>query len=285
MITITASMVKKLREITGVGVMSCKEALQVANGNMEDAIQELRKSGAVISDKLIGRNTNEGIVAIVVNGVCKKGFMAEINCQTDFVAHSREFIEFSQKIVNCGLKEETMNVSDTLSSVHWETSKTLEQIRKELIFKVRENIQVRRVKLLSAGDGIIGHYTHRNRIGVLVALNSKNLSLARNIAIHIAAFNPKVIRSSDVSNEIVFKEKEILMAQAKRDGKSEDIINRIVDGRLNKLLKEMSLEGQNFVKDPEILVGDLLRSERSTVLSFVRFEIGDMVASSRKIVQ
>ncbi|AJC50299.1 translation elongation factor Ts, partial [Coxiella endosymbiont of Amblyomma americanum] len=271
---ITAAMVKALREITGAGIMSCKTALQVTNGNIEVAIQELKKLGEITATKLVEKKTKEGVLVIEVNDNEKKGFMVEVNCQTDFVARNEAFIKFAQKIARRGLKEETTNVADTLAlTIHTDISKTIESARKELAARMGENIQVRRVALLFA-DGVIGHYVHRNRIGVLVALHSDKTSLAKDIAIHIAAFNPQVISSNDVSKKVVSKEKEILTAQAKRDGKPERVINRIVEGRLNKFLKEMSLEGQAFLKDSKISVGDLLQSEKSTVTDFIRFEVG-----------
>lgn len=274
MTTITAVTVKELREITGAGMMACKKALQTTNGDIEAAIQELRKVGAVTAAKLAGKKTAEGAVVIAVSGDVKKGFMVEVNCQTDFVARDKGFMVFSQNVAKCGLTEETTNVADTLSLFQPGSLTTLEQARQDLITKTGENIQVRRVALLSVVDGVIGYYSHRNRIGVLVTLDSNKLDLARNIAVHIAAFNPQAIRPDDVPIEVVKKEKEILIAQAKDSGKSQDIIDKMVNGRLNKFLKEMSLEEQAFIKDSKILVGDLLKSEKVTILAFMRFEIG-----------
>lgn len=275
MTIITAAMVKELREITGAGMMACKKALQTANGNIEAAIKELRKAGEATVAKLAVKKTAEGIVVIAVSNDGKKGFMAEINCQTDFVAQDAGFSAFAQNVVDRGLVEGTTHVAATLALPHQPgSSTTLEQARRELITKIGENIQVRRVALLSSDD-VVGHYSHGSRIGVLVALEAKKLALAKDIAMHIAAFNPQAVRPDDVPIELVEKEKEILIAQAKESGKPQDIIDKMVSGRLNKFLKEMSLEGQAFVKDPEILVGDLLKSEKATVSAFVRFEVGE----------
>lgn len=275
MTKITAAMVKELREITGAGVMVCKKALKTTNGNMKVALKELRKAGEAVAAKLSDKKTAEGVVVIAISDDGKKGFMAEINCQTDFVARDEGFAAFAQNVAKRGLVEEITNVTDIFDlAIQPGSSITLEQARKELVTRVGENIQVRRVVLLST-DGIVGHYSHRSRIGVLVALDSNDLVLAKDVAMHIAAFSPRAVRSDDVPIDLVEKEKEILITQAKKSGKSQDIINKIVDGRLNKFLKETSLEGQAFVKDPEILVGDLLKFGKAVVSAFVRFEVGE----------
>lgn len=276
MTIITAVMVRELREITGAGVMACKKALQTTNGDMEASIQELRKVGEITAAKLTDRKTAEGVVVIAVSDDIKKGFMVEVNCQTDFMARDEVFTAFAQNVAKCGLTEETTNVTATLSLFHPGSSTTLEQARQDLITKTGENIQVHRVALLSAGGaGVVGYYSHRGRIGVLVTLDSNKLELARDIAIHIAAFNPQAIQLNGVPIELVKKEKEILIAQAKKSGKSQDIIDKMVDGRLNKFLKEISLESQVFVKDPGTLVGDVLKSEKVVVSDFIRFEVGE----------
>lgn len=273
--TITASMVKELREITGAGMMACKKALQITNGNMEMAVKELRKSGEATAAKLAGKQVAEGVIAIAISNDCTKGFMAEINCQTDFVARGEALLKFAQNVVDRGLAEGITHVETVLALPYQiGSSLTLEHIRQELVTKIGENIQVRRVALLSS-DGLVGHYSHGNRIGVLVGLDTNKLSLAKDIAMHIAAFNPQGVRPSDLPADLVEKEKEILIAQAKKSGKSKAIIDKIVAGRLNKFLRELSLEGQVFVKNPEILVGDLLKSEKAGVSTFVRFEVGE----------
>lgn len=275
MTKITAAMVKELREITGAGVMVCKKALKTTDGDMKVALKELRKAGEAIAAKLSDKKTAEGVVVIAISDDGKKGFMAEINCQTDFVARDKGFAAFAQNVAKRGLAEEITNATAIFDlAIQPGSSITLEQARKELVTKVGENIQVRRVVLLST-DGIVGHYSHRSRIGVLVALDSNDLVLAKDIAMHIAAFNPRAVRSDDLPVDLVEKEKEILIAQAKKSGKSQDIINKIVDGRLNKFLKEISLEGQAFLKDPEVLVGDLLELGKAVVSAFVRFEVGE----------
>ncbi|PMB54742.1 translation elongation factor Ts [Coxiella endosymbiont of Rhipicephalus microplus] len=276
MITITAGMIKELREITGAGIMACKKALQTATGNINLAIKELRKAGEVTAAKLAHKKTAEGVIVIAVSNNGEKGFMAEINCQTDFVARDDQFLKFTQNVVDRGLVEGTTNVAATLALPYQAGSSiTLEEARQKLITKIDENIQVRRVVLLSSDGGVVGHYSHGSRIGVLVALEAKKLALAKDIAIHIAAFNPRAIRPDDVPIELVEKEKEILIAQAKESGKSQEIINKMVLGRLHKFLKEISLEEQAFIKDPEIQVGDLLKSEKTTLSAFIRFEVGE----------
>lgn len=276
---VTVAMVKELRSITGAGIMACKKALQTTNGNIEAAIRELRKAGEETVSKLSGKKTGEGIIVIAISDDSKKGYMVEINCQTDFVARNEEFIAFAQNVAERGLIEKTTDVAITPTFYQTGLSTTLEKTRQELIAKFGENIQIRRVKLLSVDSGIIGHYSHGSRIGVLVALDSDKdkLGLAKDIAMHIAAFNPQAIRASDVPIEAVEKEKEILIAQAKEIGKSKDITTKIVEGRLNKFLKEISLEGQFFIKNPEILVGNLLKSEKITITAFVRFKVGESI--------
>ncbi|WP_264435605.1 translation elongation factor Ts [Coxiella endosymbiont of Dermacentor marginatus] len=276
---VTLAMVKELRSVTGAGIMACKKALQTTNGNIKAAIRELRKAGEATVSKLAGKKTVEGVIVIAVSDDSKKGYIVEINCQTDFVARNKEFIAFAQNVAERGLTEKITDVVATPTLYQPSLSTTLEKARQELITKLGENIQIRRVRLLSVDSGIIGHYSHGSRIGVLVALNSDKdkLALAKDIAMHIAAFNPQAIRASDVPIETVEKEKEILIAQAKESGKSKDIITKIIDGRLNKFLKEISLEGQSFLKNPEILVGNLLKSEKVTITAFVRFKVGESI--------
>ena len=276
MITITATMVKELRDRTNAAIMACKEALQKANGDLKKAINILHKTGKIKAAKWADKSTSEGIIVIAVSPNQKKAFMTEVNSETDFVARDINFIRFAEDVAKLGLKESIKDVvSLSALSMHSHASLTIEDARKELVNKIGENIQIRRVALLSLEDGVVGYYCHGGRIGVLVTLNTKKSDLAKDIAMHIAAFQPQAIRADQVPIEFLEKERRNLLVQAKESGKPGNIIEKIVVGRLKKLLKEVSLEGQPFLKDSEISVGDLLKSEKVKVFEFVRFEVGE----------
>ena len=275
--TIPATMVKNLRERTGTAMMTCKKALQEASGDMEAAIDILRKMGEVRAAKRAGKTAAQGVIVIAVSKNKKKAFMAEINSETDFVARDNHFITFANNIAKQGLIAKGASDIATVSvlSIEPGTTLTIEDARKELVNKLGENIRVRRVASLSTDSGLVGHYCHGSRIGVLVKLDVDKPMLAKDLAMHIAASNPKAVSAEQVPIEFLEKEKEIFLAQAKETEKPSNIIEKIVEGRLKKLLKEVSLEGQSFVKDPETLVGHLLKLEKAKVLAFVRFEVGE----------
>ena len=276
MTTITAAMVKELRDRTNAAMMACKKALQEADGDSKKAIDILRKAGEAKAAKWADKTAAEGIIVIAISPDQKKAFMTEVNSETDFVSRDASFIQFAESVAKLGLEESIKDVG-SLSAlpVHSHASLTIENVRKELVNKIGENIQIRRVAFLSSEDGMVGHYRHGSRIGVLVTLNASKSALAKNIAMHIAAFRPQAISVDQIPVEFLEKEKKNLLAQAKESGKPENIIKKMVAGRLNKLLKEISLEGQSFVKDSEISVGDLLKSEKAKVFEFVRFEVGE----------
>ena len=275
--TIPATMVKCLRERTGAAMMTCKKALQEASGDMEAAINILRKIGEVKAAKRAGKTAAQGVIVIAVSKNKKKAFMAEINSETDFVARDSHFVAFANNIAKRGLIEKGVIDVTAISVLAVEPGSTLtiEDARRELINKLGENIRVRRVASLSADSGVVGHYCHGSRIGVLVELDVDKPMLARDLAMHIAASDPKAVSAEQVSTEFLEKEKEIFLAQAKETAKPSNIIEKIVEGRLKKLLKEVSLEGQAFVKDPGTLVGHLLKLEKAKVLAFIRFEVGE----------
>lgn len=203
--------------------------------------------------------------------------MAEINSETDFVTRNNHFLAFANNVAKRGLTATGVgDVSAALIlSVEPKSDLTIEDTRKELINKLGENIRVRRVTSLSSDSGVIGHYCHSSRIGVLVELDVDKPVLAKDLAMHIAASNPQAVSAAQVPAEFLEKEKEIFLAQAKETAKAPNIVEKIVTGRLTKLLKEVSLEGQPFVKDSETSVGDLLKLEKAKVLAFVRFEVGE----------
>lgn len=271
--TISASQVKTLRERTGAGMMDCKKALEASGGDIEQAIEELRKKGKAKADKKAGRIAAEG--AIVIAEDHKQGVIIEINSETDFVARDANFTSFTQAVGETALFDKIEDV-DTLSNTKLKGFElSVEEIRQDLVTKVGENVQIRRMVLSNPKAQSIGTYNHGNRIGVIVELDIDDKVLARDIAMHIAASKPLVISPQDVPQDVVASEKEIYMAQAATSGKPQEIIEKMVVGRLKKFLDEVSLLGQPFVKEPEITVGSLLAKHRAKVLAFYRFEVGE----------
>jgi elongation factor Ts len=269
---ISASLVKELRERTGAGMMECKKALVEAKGDVEAAIEVLRKMGLAKVAKKAGQTAAEGAIATKSSADGKLAVMAEINCQTDFVARDPNFRNFADAVVQTALAAKAENV-EAIAKLAYGSS-TIDQTRHELINKLGENIQIRRVALIES-TGCIGEYIHSGRIGVLVALSAANPELAKDIAMHIAASNPQAISPEDVPAELIAKEKEIFAAQSATSGKPADIIEKMVVGRINKFLSEISLLGQPFIKDPNKTVGSLLQQANCKVLAFVRFEVGE----------
>jgi elongation factor Ts len=270
---ISASQVKELRERTGAGMMECKKALTASNGDIELAIEELRKSGITKAGKKAGRVAAEGAIVIKSNG--KQAVMVEINSETDFVARDANFTAFVNAIAETALQAQEQDVSKLSALTLVGYGKTVEEARQELVSKVGENVQIRRILLSNVSAATVGTYLHGARIGVLVELDTDNNELARDIAMHIAASKPIVVSPENVPQDIIAKEKEIYMAQAATSGKPQDIIEKMVLGRLKKYLDEVSLTGQAFVKDPDTSVGNLLNKNRAKVLAFHRYEVGE----------
>lgn len=270
---ISATLVKELRERTGAGMMECKKALEVSGGDLEKAIEELRKSGATKAGKKAGRIAAEGAVFIADNG--KQAAMVEVNSETDFVARDSNFTTFVKAVAETALQTGQQDVAQFASLPLQGHTQTVEEARLALVTKVGENVQIRRIMLSNPAAASVGTYIHGSRIGVVVELDTDNKELARDVAMHIAASRPIVVSPSDVSPELVAKEKEIYMAQAATSGKPQDIIEKMVVGRLKKFLDEVSLVGQPFVKDPDVTVGSLLNKHRAKVLGFYRYEVGE----------
>jgi len=270
MTVITAERVKELRERTGVGMMECKKALVAANGDIELAIEEMRKSGMAKAAKKAGRIAAEG--SVVIAHAAHKAAMIEINSETDFVARDENFIEFCNKVSQAALKHSTDAVEALLAVQLGE--QTVEEARQALISKIGENINVRRVAVLET-TGQLGYYSHGSQIGVLVALEGGRQELARDIAMHIAASKPMVVAPEEVAADVIAKEKEIFMAQALESGKPREIVEKMVEGRIKKFLGEVSLLGQAFVKNPDLTIAQLLKAEGAVVTSFIRFEVGE----------
>ena len=269
--TITASMVKELRERTGAGMMECKRALVTTGGDIDAAAEELRKSGQAKADKKASRVAADG--RVVVSTDVGKAVIAEVNSETDFVAKDENFVSFSEGVAAAALASDTTDVS-LLASQSIDGSISVEEARTELVTKVGENISVRRVSIVS-GSGPIGYYTHGARIGAVVALEGGDDELARDIAMHIAATNPVCVDENQVPAETLDRERRIFSEQAAASGKPADIIEKMVSGRVKKFLKEVTLVGQPFVKDPDISVGKLLKEAGASVICFVRFEVGE----------
>ncbi len=271
-VAITAPMVRELRDKTAAPMMDCKKALKEAEGDIEAAIALLRKAGKSKAAKRGSKTAAEGKVVVCVDAQQKVGFIAEVNSETDFVARDANFGEFAQKVAEKGLANKARDVSATLSSD--DAGQTLEQKREALVAKIGENVQLRRVFLLES-QNYVGCYCHGDRIAVLVALSIANADLAKDVAMHIAASHPQALSAADVPSELVEKEREIFIAQAQASGKSKEIAEKMVSGRIQKFLKEISLLDQPFVKNPDVSVGNLLKEQGATVEGFVRFEVGE----------
>ena len=271
---ITASLVKELRERTGLGMMECKKALVATDGDIEKAIDDMRKSGQAKADKKASRTAAEGAVVTKISGDGKVAIILEVNSETDFSSRHDDFKSFCSKVADCVLANKEADV-EKLKTLEIEGGLTVEAARLALVQTIGENIQVRRASIVESADGIVGGYIHGVKIGVLVALSAGDAELAKDVAMHVAAANPQVVNSDQVDPAILDKEKEIFTAQAKDSGKPDEIIEKMVIGRLKKFLKEITLVDQPFVKDPDVTVGALVKKSSADVLSFTRYEVGE----------
>lgn len=267
MAEISASLVKELRERTGLGMMECKKALVEAGGDIEKAIDDMRKSGQAKAAKKAGRTAAEGVAVVKVAADGSYGVMVEVNSETDFVARDENFLNFAEKVTEQAFATKQTDVAVLMTG-------ELETARQALIQKIGENISVRRIAMVAGGR--VASYIHSNKkIGVLVALNGGDEELAKDIAMHVAAVIPMVINPEEVSPALIEKEREIFTAQAQDSGKPADIIEKMIDGRIRKYLAEVSLVSQPFVKDPDTLVGNLLKKAGATATAFIRYEVGE----------
>ena len=269
--SISASMVKELRERTGAGMMECKKALVETDGDMDQAAEQLRKSGQAKADKKSGRVAADGKIVIAEDG--GRAAVVEVNSETDFVAKDENFQNFADAVAQAALAGDIAD-SAVLSEAKLPDGRTVEAARTDLVAKVGENISVRRIARVKS-DGELGVYTHGARIGAVVAMNGGNAELARDIAMHVAASNPLCVDEQEVPAETLEKERRIFSEQAAESGKPAEIVEKMVAGRVAKFLKEVTLVGQPFVKDPDISVGKLLKNAGATVTAFVRFEVGE----------
>lgn len=272
--TITAAQVKELRERTGLGMMECKGALAETQGDMDAAIDLLRKKAGSKVEKKAGRIASEGAIGVSLSADRKLGAMVEVNSETDFVAKGDDFQAFANAIAAVIARHNPADVS-ALSTMKLDSGETVAKAREGLVAKLGENISVRRFVRVAAKAGQVASYLHGRKIGVLVEIDGGQDSLGRDIAMHIAASRPECVSREQVSAELIAKEKEIFIAQAAESGKPPEIIEKMVSGRINKYLAEITLLGQPFVKDPETTVEKLLKQANAKVSAFTRYEVGE----------
>ena len=265
----SAALVKELRERTGLGLLECKKALAAAGGDVEVAIEELRKSSGMKAAKKAGRTAADGVVSMRITADGTSGVIGEVNSETDFVARDENFLGFVSQVMDAAVAAQTDDVT-AIAGGDVETS------RQALVQKIGENISVRRIAVRSTDSGAVGGYVHGNsRIAVLVELEGGDAELAKDVAMHVAAVNPAVVSPSDMPAELLQKEREIFTAQAADSGKPPEIVEKMIEGRVRKYLSENSLTEQAFVKDPDTTVGKLVSAAGARVIGFTRFEVGE----------
>ena len=271
---ITAALVKELRERTGAGMMDCKKALMETSADLEAAIDLMRASGAAKAAKKSGRVASEGLVSLTISDDNKNAAILEVNSETDFVTKGSAFIDFVDALGILALKNKPESLeaflSQTLSS-----GETVDEARQGIIAKIGENISVRRLQIVTTENGVLGAYKHGERIAVLTVLSGTDGELAKDIAMHVAASKPECVSEDQLSNELVEREKAIFIEQAKESGKPDNIIEKMIVGRMKKFVNEVTLYGQAFVKDPDTTVGALVKSKGAEVESFIRYEVGE----------
>jgi elongation factor Ts len=278
---ITAAMVKDLRERTGAGMMECKKALVETNGDIEAAIEHMRKTGLAKADKKAGRTAAEGTIVVKSSDDGKRVVMVEVNCETDFVTKGDDFNNFANAVADVALEKGPADL-DALLATPMTGGETVAEALKNLIAKIGENMNVRRFRVLETESGILANYQHGSRIGVVVELEGGDAELARDIAMHIAASRPQAVSAEQIPAELIEKEKEIFTAQAQESGKPAEIIEKMIAGRINKFLKEITLLGQPFVKDPDQTVEKLLKSAGASVTTFARLEVGEGIEKKQE---
>ena len=273
--SITAAMVKELRQRTGSGMMECKKALVETAGDLETAIENMRKSGMAKADKKAGRVAAEGVIKVATSGDGSTTSIVEVNSETDFVSQGDDFLNFATAVANTVVNHDVANV-ELLNDIELDgESVTVDNKRRALIAKIGENINVRRFQKIKTDGSIVGSYMHGIRIGVLVELEGGSVELAKDIAMHVAATNPMCISEADVPAEEIEKEKAVFKGQAAESGKPAAIVEKMIVGKVKKFLKEVTLLGQPFVKDGDITIEKLLKDNNAKVVSFVRFEVGE----------
>jgi len=267
MSNISASQVKELREKTGLGLMDCKKALEEANGDLDLAIEELRKSSGLKASKKSSRSAADGLIGI--KSFEGRSFMVEINCETDFVARDDSFNVFMEEVLEIVSSNADKGLQELLDE-------NIEEQREKLVQKLGENIVVRRIASSDNNADSSGVYLHSNKkIGTIISLQGGSEEVAKDIAMHAAATDPMAISPSDIPEEVIEKEREIYKAQSEESGKPEDIVEKMIEGKIRKFLSEVSLTEQDFVKDPNKTINDLLKDSNASIVSFTRFEVGE----------
>lgn len=269
--SISAAVVKQLRERTGAGMMECKRALVETNGDIDAAIEMMRKAGLAKADKKASRVAREGTIVIARDG--NRAALVEVNCETDFVSGGDDFMAFANEIAQVVIDAQPDSL-ETLMAAGMASGSSVEDTRRALIAKIGENMTVRRFETVD-NAATLGSYLHGSRIGVVVAMDGGDETLAKDIAMHVAAINPVCISADDIPAEHLDREREILTEQARKEGKPDNIVEKMVEGRLRKYLAEVTLLGQPFVKDPDMSVAKLLDEAGASVTGFVRFEVGE----------
>ena len=278
---ITAALVKELRERTQAGMMECKKALMETNGDIDAAIEYMRKAGLAKADKKSGRAAAEGVILNKTSEDGKAAVLVEVNCETDFVTKSEDFQNFASEVVELAIKNLPDDI-DGLLNLKMANGETVADATKSLVAKIGENINVRRYVKVTTSDGVIGTYLHGSRIGVISSMQGGDSDLAKDICMHIAASRPICVSAEEVPAEVIEKEKEIYTAQAAESGKPADIVEKMVMGRINKFLKEVTLLGQPFVKDPDMTIEKLLKNANAMVKVFNRLEVGEGVEKKQE---
>jgi elongation factor Ts len=271
--SITAAMVKELRERTGVGMMECKSALSETGGDMEKAVDLLRAKGMAKADKKAGRTAAEGTIAIVVSDDKKRAAIVEANCETDFVGKSPEFNEFAKAVAQAAL-DGNISDMDALMAAKLADDKTVDERRRELIAKIGENMSIRRFELVET-SGVLGTYRHGDKIGVVVNLEGGDESLGKDLAMHIAASRPLAVDASGIDAQTIERERAIAEQKAAESGKPANIVEKMVEGAIRKFMEDVTLLSQAFVKNPDQTVAQLLKSNNATVKHFIRLEVGE----------
>jgi len=269
MANITAALVKELRERTSLGMMECKNALVEADGDIDQAIELLRKASGMKAAKKAGRTAAEGVVLVKIASDNSAGVMVEVNSETDFAAKEQNFTNFAKQVLDAVFESKESDVSKLMEG-------DLEEARLGLVQKIGENITVRRAAVIAEEGLTVGSYVHsNNKIAVLVSLHGGDEELAKDVAMHVAAVNPMVVNAEEVPADVLSKESEIYTAQAAESGKPADIVEKMVSGRLRKFIEEVTLTEQAFVRDPDIKVGKLVKDGNAEIVSFIRYEVGE----------
>lgn len=274
---ISAKTVKELRDRTGLGMMECKKALEEAGGDIELAIDNLRKSGQAKAAKKAGNIAADGAIIITQNA--DKALLLEVNCQTDFVAKDENFTAFANKVAELALANNITDVA-AISALPYEDGVSVEEARVALVQKIGENVQVRRAEIIEGTN--LAAYRHGLRIGVVVSMDGGSSELSKSVAMQVAAFNPLAVNEENVPADILAREKDIIEAKAKESGKPETVIEKMITGGIQKYLNEVTLVNQPYVIDNDKKVGDVLKAENATVISFKRLEVGEGIEKKQE---